>query len=149
MHQIFVEYELSEEELRNDLKEVFGKEKFFFSTDRDRSGTLVQLFDNDSYLKRQIELNFLDEEEGFQSADLLAIHLTKKYKCDVVRELSATLAIREFGSDSAAQVASILLRNKRAYVIADSDGEYEIQEEGFKPVIEKEITNYNKTYTQC
>lgn len=148
MHQIFVEYELSEKELRNDLKEVFENKDFFFPTDRDRSGTLVELVESDSYLKRQIEI-WMDEEEGFQSADLLAIHLTKKYKCDVVRELSASLAIREFGNDSAAQVSSVLLRNNRAYVIADSDGENEIQEEGFIPVIEKEITNYNRTYTQC
>lgn len=140
MHWVYLEYKITKEELLTDLKEVFKKDDFFFLDEPKSDGIPVQLHENGSYLEKHIELAIQEEDEGFLYADTLAEYLSKKYKCDTVRELHTKIALKEFNDEFAIQVYAVLNRQGKKYIISD-DG---IDEDGFEIEINREIeTNYN------
>ncbi|WP_107039755.1 hypothetical protein [Brumimicrobium mesophilum] len=140
MHWIFLEYNITKQELLLDLKEVFKNEEFSFLDEPNSEGIPIELYGNQSFLKSHIEL-FIDEEnKGFNYADKLAEFLSNKYDCDSVRELHSKIAFIEFNDKHAIQFYSVLNRNGKKYIIED-DG---ILEEGFKIKINREVKiNYN------
>jgi len=137
MHWVLLEYEITKEELLIDLKYLF-EDDFFYFLDEDKGGDIaIQFFSNKSYLKKHIQLFIHNEMEGFKYLDLLAEHLSKKYNCDAVRELSTQTAIKEFEDPFAIQTYSVLYRNGKNYIIPD-DG---IENTGFELKIIKELKN--------
>jgi hypothetical protein len=142
VHWILVENKITKDELRSDLLELFKDDKFFFHDDIESDGIPVELYENNSLFKSQIELFIQNESLGFRYADKLAEYLSVKYECDTVRELHSEVAQKEFNNENYIQVFSVLNRKGKKYIISDEG----IEEDGFKIIIDREIkTNYNTT----
>lgn len=142
MHEIFLEHEITKEELLIDLKDLFKNTDFFISIEDDSFladeksvGIPVTIFENESYLRKQIGLCINNENDGFKYADRLAKYLSEKYNCDSVRELSTGMAIEEFNNKLAAQSYALLFRHGMKYIISEEG----IQEKDFKLKVIKEL----------
>ena len=93
MHWVLLEHKITKKELLSDLKEVLKDDDFFFLDEPKSKGIPVQFLENDSYLKRHIELFIHEEDQGFRYADKLAEYLSNKYDCDTMREVHTKIAL--------------------------------------------------------